>query len=400
MCDELAAIAGVDIASIYVRESDKLVMRGNHGFPASALGTTLDVGEGIKGLVAECMRPISAAHAAANSAYKAVPGLGEEQFPVFVGVPLIAGGAAIGVLVLQRRASMQVADDDVSFELGVAERPSSPSLTADATDEEPALFTQKEVTLATALGAPIMLAIERRLAAAMRSARLSGSGHVPGAVLGRVGVIPTTTALGATPVDLDKAFGRLRDDQSRALKKLAHADVPAIGAALDRFALALCDARLRERIADAAREPDGLRKVAKQYARAAFKLDTVSRTAFKLDPIPETSEDIANLEELVVLLADPRSLHPGAVWIADRVHAFMAIAAVARGAAAIVAADSVSLAAIAIARAASIPVVSDVSGLFGWARANDLLAVDGATGTVLVHPSPMEIEKLRSARTD
>ncbi|HEY4179994.1 MAG TPA: GAF domain-containing protein [Kofleriaceae bacterium] len=399
MCDELAAIASVDIASIYVRENDKLVMRGNHGFPESAIGTTLDVGEGITGLVAECMRPISAAHAATNSAYKAVPGLGEEQFPVFVGVPLIAGGAAIGVLVLQRRASLHVADeDDVPFELGVDERPSSPVVVADEPGEDPALFTQKEVTLATALGAPIMLAIERRLAAALRSARLAGTGHIPGAVLGRVGVIPTTTALGAPPVDLDKAFARLRDDQSRAMKKLAHCEVPAVGAALDRFALALCDARLRERIADAAKDPDGLRKVAKQYARAAFKLDNVSRTAFKLDPLPESSEDVANLEELVVLLADPRSLHPGAVWIADRIHAFMAIAAVARGAAALVACDSVSLPAIAIARAASIPVVSDVSGLFGWARANDLVAVDGTSGAVLVHPAPMDIEKLRRAR--
>ena len=83
MCDEIAAIAGVDIASIYVREDERLVMRGNHGFPASAIGTTLAVGEGITGLVAECMRPVSAAHAAAEAAYKHVPGLGEERYPVF-----------------------------------------------------------------------------------------------------------------------------------------------------------------------------------------------------------------------------------------------------------------------------------------------------------------------------
>jgi signal transduction protein with GAF and PtsI domain len=62
MCDELAAIADVDIASVYVREDDRLVMRGNHGFAPTAIGaTTLAVGEGITGLVAECMRPVSAA---------------------------------------------------------------------------------------------------------------------------------------------------------------------------------------------------------------------------------------------------------------------------------------------------------------------------------------------------
>ena len=137
MCVELAVIADTDIASVYVREDDRLVMRGNHGFGPGAIGTTLNVGEGITGLVAECMRPVSAAHAAAEVAYKAVPGLGEERFPVFVGVPLIGAGSVIGVLVLQRRARV---------------------------------FAQDEVTLATALGAPITLAIERRLATAMRSA--------------------------------------------------------------------------------------------------------------------------------------------------------------------------------------------------------------------------------------
>ena len=355
MCDELATITGAEIASIYVREGDHLVMRGNHGFAPSAIGTTLVVGEGITGLVAECLRPVSAEHAAAEAAYKPVPGLGEERFPVFVGVPLIGAGAVIGVLVLQRRN------------------------TAFATDE---------VTLATALGAPVTLAIERRLNSAARSARLSGLAHVPGAVLGRAGVVPTTTALGAPPIELERAFGRLREDLGRAMKKLADSPVPAVGAALDRFALLLCDARLRERLLAATGQPDGLRSVAKEYARAPFKLGTVL----------ESADHVADVEELCVLLGDPRSLRPGSIWIADRINAFVAIAAVARGASALVASDAVAPAAIAVARAAGLPVVSDVPGLFGWARPGDLLAVDGETGAVLVHPAPTDIEKLRRAR--
>jgi phosphotransferase system enzyme I (PtsP) len=355
MCDELAVITDADIASVYVREDDRLVMRGNHGFATSAIGTTLLVGEGITGLVAECMRPVSAEHAAAETAYKAVPGLGEERFPVFVGVPLICAGAVIGVLVLQRR-----------------KRP----------------FASEEVTLATALGAPITLAIERRLATAVRSARLSGLAHVPGAVLGRAGVVPTTTALGAPPIELERSISRLREDLGRAMRKLADSTVPAVGAALDRFALLLCDARLRERLVAVADQPDGLRTVAKEYARAPFKLGTVH----------ESADHVADVEELCVLLSDPRSLRPGSIWIADRINAFVAIAAVARGASALVASDVIAPAAIAVARAAHMPVVSDVPGLFGWARPGDLLAVDGDTGAVLVHPAPTDIELLRRAR--
>ncbi|MEJ7597261.1 MAG: GAF domain-containing protein [Kofleriaceae bacterium] len=358
MCDELAAITGVDIASVYVREDDRLIMHGNHGFPPQAIGTTaLDVGDGITGLVAECMRPISAAHAATELAYRHIPGLGEEKYPVFVGVPLIGGGSAIGVLVLQRKG---------------------------------APFTTEEVTLATALGAPITLAIERRRASALRSARLTGVSQVGGVVLGRTAVIPTTTALASDvgELDLRRALSRLRDDLGRAIHRLAGATDPATGAALDRFALTLCDARLLERLEACAGDTTRLRTIARDYARAPYRLGTVA----------EAAEHVMEIEELCVLLGDVRSLKAGAVWIADRIGAFIAIAAVARGASALIASDVIAAPAIAIARAARLPVVSDVAGLFGWARAGDLLAVDGDTGMVLVHPAPTDIERLRHAR--
>jgi phosphotransferase system enzyme I (PtsI) len=100
------------------------------------------------------------------------------------------------------------------------------------------------------------------------------------------------------------------------------------------------------------------------------------------------------------MTADPRpSARPGAGWIADRIGAVMMMIAVARGAAAVITSDAVSPAAIAIARAAKLPVVTGVSGLFGWVRPGDLLAVEGESGTVLVHPAPTEIERLRRERT-
>ncbi|HEX5061178.1 MAG TPA: GAF domain-containing protein [Kofleriaceae bacterium] len=366
MCDEIAAIMEIEIASIYVVEDDKLVMRGNHGFPDSAIGNVaLKVGEGITGLVAECMRPVSAAHAAAEAAYKEVPGLGEEHFPVFAGVPLISGGAVVGVLVLQRRKKPFAAD---------------------------------EVTLATALGAPVNLAVERRRATAVRSARLNGTAHAgDSVVLGRVGIVPTATAIGTAPFDgiadieleLERVLGRLREDLARALRKLRDADDPLIGGVLDRFTLALCDQRLRERLVAAATDPTGLRGVAKDYARAARRLGTPD----------ERAVEIEELCAMIGMTLDARSsARPGTIWLADRVGAVAALIAVARGAAALVASDSASPAAIAIARAAKLPFITGVSGLFGWARTGDLLAVDGGTGTVLVHPAPTEIERLRSAR--
>ncbi|HEY6036216.1 MAG TPA: GAF domain-containing protein [Kofleriaceae bacterium] len=364
MCDQVAAIAEVDIASIYVAEDDALVMRGNHGFGPKAIGTTLGVGEGITGLVAECMRPISAAHAATEAAFKPVPELGEDRFPVFVGIPLISGGAASGVLVLQRK-----------------ERP----------------FAVTEVTLATALAAPITLAIERRRASAIRSARLGGRGHGGGVVLGRAGVIPTTTAMtwqASASNDVDRALGRIRDDMGRAVKRLSDAEDPRVGAALDRVALGLVDQRLRDRIVEATSSPGGLRAVAKDYARAAQRLGTESGEEDRV-------EEIEELCVLVGITADGRAtVRPGAIWIADRIGAVMAIGAVARGAGAIVTSSQATPAALAICAAAQLPIVTDVPGLFGWVRPGDLLAVHGSTGTVLVHPAPTDLDKLRRARDE
>ena len=392
MTDEIAAIMHVEIASIYVEEEDRLVMRGNHGWPETAIGSvSLAVGEGITGLVAECMRPVSAAHAAAEAAYKPVPGLDEEKYPVFAGIPLISGGAVVGVLVVQRK-------------------------------KKP--FATDEVTLATALAAPITLAIERRRATAVRSARLEGQPHGgAGVVLGRAGVVPTATAVGAGPFagsddvagDVERIFARLRDDLSRTMKKLAELDDPKVGEVLDRYALALVDARLRERVIAATQEPSGLRSVAKDYARAAHRLANRRPTS---NPVPDevatpgtgpvavgandTDDRVREIEELCALIgmtADARSTaRPGAVWLVDRLGPVTVIAAIARSAAAIVASDRATPTAIAIATAAKLPLVTEVAGLFGWVRPGDLLAVDGADGVVLVHPAPTEIERLRRDR--
>src|SRR5215813_82916 len=54
LCAQISVIARAPVASIYVLEGDKLVMRGNVGFPASAVDNVqLRLGEGLTGFVAE-----------------------------------------------------------------------------------------------------------------------------------------------------------------------------------------------------------------------------------------------------------------------------------------------------------------------------------------------------------
>ena len=110
MCGDIATIARADVASVYVREEgpdgERFTMRGNVGFPPEALGRVhLGRGEGITGFAADRLRPVSVADADRDARFKYIPGLGEEQFPALLAVPVLRGGAAAGVLVLQRRAA-------------------------------------------------------------------------------------------------------------------------------------------------------------------------------------------------------------------------------------------------------------------------------------------------------
>src|SRR5262249_22113717 len=100
LCASIAEIARAPVVSVYVLEGQTLVMRGNAGFPESAVGQVqLRLGEGLTGFVAECLRPISVAIGRHDEHYKHVPGIGEEKYPSYLGVPILSAGGPAGVLV-------------------------------------------------------------------------------------------------------------------------------------------------------------------------------------------------------------------------------------------------------------------------------------------------------------
>src|SRR5687767_13548973 len=165
MCEQVASIAHAEVVSAYVREQEQgrpvYVLRANVGFPREMLGNVkLELGEGITGFAAECLRPVSAAIAEKDTHYKYVPELGEERFPSFLSLPLVIGGRATGVLNLQRK--------------------------------EAGDFSAAEVALSAALATPFALAIDRATNRKAelepehgRSARLTGTGRGSGSAVGK-----------------------------------------------------------------------------------------------------------------------------------------------------------------------------------------------------------------------
>jgi len=394
MCGDVAAIASADVASIYVREEspdggpegERFTMRGNVGFPPEALGRVhLGRGEGITGFAADRLRPVSVADADRDARFKYIPGLGEEQFPALLAVPVLRGGAAAGVLVLQRRAANA--------------------------------FTPEEVVLATALAAVINHALERgegrarqRAADAdRRTVRLAGVSIVGGAAMGRAETLPTLAALArgdtaARPVEpsyLETIWSRLRGELQRAAGVVG----AAARAEIASLAMILDDERFRGRLAEACAAPapiKALSELARAYARVPFSGASGDQANAEW-----LGARAAEIEDLCVLVhagaraaQSGRPLFPaGSVLASERLGLFSTAYAIAVGASAFVVDGDVpgEGGPAALARSAGRPLLASVRGLYAWLRPEDLLVVDADAGVVRINPPATTVARFRQS---
>jgi phosphotransferase system enzyme I (PtsP) len=391
MCGDIAAIARADVASVYVREEgpdgERFTMRGNVGFPPEALGRVhLGRGEGITGFAADRLRPVSVADADRDARFKYIPGLGEEQFPALLAVPVLRAGAAAGVLVLQRRASTA--------------------------------FTPEEVVLATALAAVLNHALERgegrerqRAADAdRRTVRLTGVTIVGGAAMGRAEALPTLAALArsgspGTPArPTERAAPNLESIWNRLRGGLAGVVTGAAAREIASLAVILEDERFRGRLAEAcaaATPLKALSELARAYARVPFSApagDTA--TAEWLGARAAEIEDLCVLVHAGATTGAPGRplIRAGAILASERLGLFSTAYAIAAGVSAFVVdgdvpADSGPA---ALVRAAGLPLLASVRGLYAWLRPEDLLVVDADAGVVRINPPATTVARFRN----
>jgi phosphotransferase system enzyme I (PtsP) len=401
LCAEVSTIAPAEIVSFYLREksgegaqaSEELRMVANVGFPAGAVSKVrLRVGEGVTGHVAATLRPATLRLASEDARYKHFPGLGEENFPIFLAIPMLVGRRAEGVLVLQRRDGA---------------------------------FDDTELALATALTSSFAYALERARARRSetsgddesRIARLEGIALSPGSELGRVETLPTfeglaaleraelgddadsmTKELAARRVErLDEAFASLARDLSRVRRRLTPEVSEKAQHHLSGIALLEEDSRLLSALEEEVRRanlPLGVRKVAREYAQARYRPG-----ADRSEWLAERAEEVEDFLLLVAARAATARVpsKDAVLLLPDRLSTVVVLACVAHKTAAVAVGNTVDPAApsIAIARAAELPVLGDVGGLFAWARAGDIVLLDGDEGALRVSPSPTQIAKFR-----
>ncbi len=104
-----------EVCSIYLRRaSGELELFATQGLnPAAVHNTRLKAGEGLVGEVARSAQPISLSDAPSHPSFSYRPETGEDPYHAFLGAPLLRGGRAIGVLVVQNKAERRYSEDEV-----------------------------------------------------------------------------------------------------------------------------------------------------------------------------------------------------------------------------------------------------------------------------------------------
>jgi phosphotransferase system enzyme I (PtsP) len=111
------------VCSVYVLEPERgeLVLGATVGLKPESVGKVrMRLDEGLTGLVAEKMAPVTVADAFQHPRFKYFPEAGEDPYHSFLGVPLVEGGALQGVLVVQTAEPREFSPSEVRMLVTVA----------------------------------------------------------------------------------------------------------------------------------------------------------------------------------------------------------------------------------------------------------------------------------------
>jgi phosphotransferase system enzyme I (PtsP) len=380
----VAAVFDSVVCSVYLREGNDLVMRGNVGFGHEALGEVrLAVGEGLVGTAVELMRPVSTDAAASHARARVFPGLGEERYPALLAVPVPGPSGPAGALVVQRQAPGYTPSE---VELLVALAGAvAPVVGKARIVDAPAPKGQGPATVRRVTLTGRMLAPGRALGVAMALRRP--------AVRAVAGEARTSTELARV---LDRAVMECDTTLEVALRSARRRGQDTASLELARMILA--DGRLRERTLELAASR-GLVTALSQVAREA----TRSARLTDVPIVAERAHELSELCDALRVLVSPTALEAlpqGAVWLGETLTVFDLVMAARRKPSAVVLSGRAPAGARlrALVELLDVPAVSEVAGLFAWVSDGDVVLVDGGHGLVRVNPTRRERDEARVAR--
>jgi phosphotransferase system, enzyme I, PtsP len=372
-----------EVCSLYVVRSDGLLeLFATEGLNREAVHlTTMKPTEGLVGLIATSAEALTLSDAQHHPAFSYKPETGEEIYQSFLGVPVLRGGATIGVVVVQNRARRTYSEEEVealqTTAMLLAEMIASGELQSIATQGAPIQVRRplalKGLAIADGLGLGHVV---------MHQPRVTVSKIVADDVESELSRLET--AIGAMRASVDAMIDGADDGQAGE-----HRDV------LEAFRMIAHDRgwlrRLREAVSSGLTAEAAVERV-QNDARARLQRQTDPYLRDRLHDLTDIANRLLHqlagqslvvlpeeLPESAILVA--RSLSPAALLDYDRSR-LRGLVLEEAGAASHIA---------IVARALSIPAVSDIANISEIVEQGDPIIVDGDTGEIYLRP-PSNVE--------
>ncbi|WP_101759281.1 phosphoenolpyruvate--protein phosphotransferase [Oceanicoccus sp. KOV_DT_Chl] len=109
---------GTEVCSIYLREPTlgRYIFSATEGLNKDFVGKiSMAANEGLVGQVGSREEPLNLEHAEAHPSFLFMPGIGEERFSSFLGVPIIHQRQVLGVLVVQQQERRRFDEEEEAF---------------------------------------------------------------------------------------------------------------------------------------------------------------------------------------------------------------------------------------------------------------------------------------------
>ena len=387
-----------EVCSLYVARADgPLELFATEGLNRQAVHqTTMRPDEGLVGLIARTAEPLAISDAQNHPSFSYKPETGEEIYQSFLGVPVLRGGATLGVLVVQNRARRSYSEEEVealqTTAMLLAELIASGGLQA-ISGQPAAIASRRPLAIK---GAPIAEGLGLGHAV-LHQPRVIVSKIVADDVNAELARLET--AINAMRASVDEMIDRTDDggqgehrDVLEAFRMIAH----------DRGWLR----RLREAVTSGLTAEAAVERV-QNDARAKLQRQTDPYLRDRLHDLTDIANRLlhqlagqslvllpSELPENAILVA--RSMSPAALLDYDRSR-LRGLVLEEAGAASHIA---------IVARALGIPAVSDIQDITEIVEQGDAIIVDGLTGEVHLRP-PLDVEasyaekaRLRARRQD
>jgi phosphotransferase system enzyme I (PtsP) len=387
-----------EVCSLYVARADgPLELFATEGLNREAVHmTTMSPGEGLVGLIANTAEPLALSDAQGHPAFSYKPETGEEIYQSFLGVPVLRGGATLGVLVVQNRARRSYSEEEI-----------------EALQTTAMLLAELIVSgeLQALAGQPAAIAV--RKAVALKGAPIAeglGLGHVvlhqPRVVVSKI----VADDVNAELQRLETAIEAMRSSVDALIERSDDAGEGEHRDVLEAFRMIAHDRgwlrRLREAVSSGLTAEAAVERV-QNDARAKLQRQTDPYLRDRLHDLTDIANRLLHqlagqslvlkpeeLPDNAILVA--RSMSPAALLDYDRSR-LRGLVLEEAGAASHIA---------IVARALGVPAVSDLPNISEFVEHGDPIIVDGLTGEVHVLPPPeveaayVEKARLRARRQD